>query len=96
VRFLEHGGVIAWGVVPTAGPITTSVERPWRQLSALWCELVQRGADPALLRQQAIITPECGLAAHSQAVAERVHRIAAEVGARVRDQAAASRWVLGA
>lgn len=96
VRFLEHGGVIAWGVVPTAGPITTSVERPWRQLSALWCELVQRGADPALLRQQAIITPECGLAAHSQAVAERVHRIAAEVGARVRDQAVASRWVLGA
>ncbi len=96
VRFLEQGGVIAWGVVPTAGPITTSVERPWRQLSALWCELVQRGADPALLRQQAIITPECGLAAHSQAVAERVHRIAAEVGARVRDQAVASRWVLGA
>jgi methionine synthase II (cobalamin-independent) len=96
VRFMEQGGVIAWGVVPTAGPIITSVERPWRQLSALWCELVQRGADPAMLRQQAIVTPECGLASHSPAVAERVHRIAAEVGARVRDQAVASRWVLGA
>ena len=63
---------------------------------ALWCELVQRGADPTLLRQQAIITPECGLASHTPAVAERVHRFAAEVGRRVRDQATASRWVLGA
>ena len=96
VRFMEQGGYIAWGVVPTSGPILTSAERPWRQLCALWCELVQRGADPVLLREQAIITPECGLAAHTPAVAERVHRFAAEVGSRVRDQATASRWVLGA
>jgi hypothetical protein len=96
VRFMERGGYIAWGVVPTNGPITTSAERPWRQLSKLWCELVERGADPALLRQQAIITPECGLSSHTPAVAERVHRIAAEVAARVRDQATASRFSLGA
>jgi len=96
LRFMEQGGYIAWGVVPTSGPIITSAERPWRQLCALWCELVQRGADPTMLREQAIITPECGLAAHSQAVAERVHRFAAEISRRVRDQATASRWVLGA
>lgn len=96
MRFMEQGGYVAWGVVPTAGPILTSAERPWRQLCALWCELVQRGADPTLLRQQAIITPECGLASHSPAVAQRVHAVAAEVGRRVRDQALASRWVLGA
>ncbi len=96
VRFMERGGYIAWGVVPTSGPITTSAERPWRQLCQLWCELVQRGADPALLRQQSLITPECGLSSHTPAVAERVHRIAAEVSRRVRDQANASRWALGA
>ena len=96
IRFMEDGGYIAWGVVPTSGPIVTSAERPWRQLCALWCELVQRGADPVMLRQQAIITPECGLSAHTPAVADRVHRFAAEVGSRVRDQALASRWVLGA
>lgn len=96
IRFMERGGYIAWGVVPTSGPIATSAERPWRQLSQLWCELVQRGADPAMLRQQCIVTPECGLAAHSPAIAERVHHIAAEVGRRVRDQANASRWALGA
>jgi len=96
MRFMEQGGYIAWGVVPTSGPILTSAKRPWRQLCALWCELVQRGADPTLLREQAIVTPECGLSSHTPAVAERVHRFTAEVGRRVRDQATASRWVLGA
>lgn len=96
IRFMESGGHIAWGVVPTAGPITTSAERPWRQLCALWCELVQRGADPAMLRTQALVTPECGLAGHTPAVAHRVHAIVAEIGRRVRDQSTATRWVLGA
>jgi hypothetical protein len=96
VRFMERGGVVAWGAVPTSGPITMSAERPWRQLSQLWCELVQRGVDPVMLRQQAIITPECGLSSHTPSVALRVHRIAAEVGRRVRDQAQASKWALGA
>lgn len=96
IRFLESGGRIAWGVVPTAGPITTSAERPWRQLCALWCELVKCGADPTLLRTQSLVTPECGLSGHTPAVAQRVHAIVAEIGRRVRDQSTATRWVLGA
>ena len=96
VRFMERGGYVAWGAVSTSGPIAASAERPWRQLSQLWCELVRRGADPAMLRQQSIITPDCGLASHTPAVAERVYRITAEVSRRVRDQANASRWALGA
>ena len=95
-RFLADGGTIAWGACPTDGPIATSAERPWRKLSDLWCELVQRGADPAQLRQQSIITPECGLGTHTPAVAERVYRLAAEVSRRVRDQAMATRFSLGA
>ena len=95
-RFMERGGMLAWGVVATSGPITTSVERPWRQLSQVWCDLVQRGIDPMLLRQRSLITPECGLASHTPSVAARVFRIATEVGARVRDQARANHWVLGA
>ena len=96
IRFMESGGYIAWGVVPTTGPITTSAERPWRQLCALWCELVRRGADPTLLRTQALVTPECGLSGHTPAVAQRVHAMVAEIGCRVRDQSTATRWVLGA
>ncbi len=96
IRFLEAGGWVAWGAIPTSGPIPTSAERPWRALSALWCRLVERGADPVLLRRQAMITPECGLGLHTVAVAEHVHRLTAEVARRVADQSAATRFVLGA
>src|ERR1700712_4986442 len=96
IRFLETGGWIAWGVVPAGGPIVTSVERPWRHLSELWCRLVEAGADPTQLRRQSIVTPECGLGLHTPAVAERIHRLTAEVGCRISDQSVASRFVLGA
>lgn len=95
-RFLERGGWIAWGAVPTDGPIPLSAERPWKKLCELWCQLVQRGCNPALLRQQSLITPACGLGLHSPVVAERVLRINAELSARVRDQAAATRFAFGA
>jgi methionine synthase II (cobalamin-independent) len=95
-RFIADGGTIAWGAISTEGPIPTSAERPWRRLSDLWCELVQRGADPALLRRQSMITPECGLGTHTPAVAERVYRLTAELSERVRDQAMATRFSLGA
>lgn len=95
-QFLGRGGMIAWGAVTTDGPISTSVERPWRQLTQLWCQLVERGCDLVMLRTQSLVTPECGLGMHSPSVAERVHRITGEVSRRVHDQATAARFVLGA
>jgi methionine synthase II (cobalamin-independent) len=95
-QFQEHGGIVAWGAVATSGPIPTSAERPWRRLSELWCDLVERGCDPGRLRRQSMITPECGLGMHTPAVAERVYRITTEVARRVHDQAVAARFVLGA
>lgn len=96
VRFLERGGYVAWGVVTTTGPVSGNSERAWRRLSSLWCELVNRGADPAMLRQQSLVTPECGLGSHTPSVAASVYEMTAEVSRRVQDQAGASRWVLGA
>jgi hypothetical protein len=95
-RFLADGGVIAWGVTPTDGPVSSTAERQWRALSDLWCALVQRGCDPVLLRRQSIVTPQCGLAMHSVSVARRIVRLTTEVGKRVQDQSAATRFALGA
>lgn len=95
-RFLDGGGVIAWGAVPTDGPIPSIPERPWRALSDLWCALVQRGCDPVQLRRQSIVTPQCGLAWHSASIARRIARLNADVGKRVKDQSAATRFALGA
>lgn len=95
-RFLTDGGIIAWGVMPTGGPVPSTAERQWRALSDLWCSLVQLGCDPVLLRRQSIVTPQCGLMNHSASVARRIARLTADVGKRVKDQSAATRFALGA
>lgn len=95
-RFLERGGWIAWGAIATDGPIGVTAGRAWHHLSGLWCELVQQGADPVLLRRQSIITPHCGLGMHSPPVAERVMHMAHDISKRVREQATAAKFVLGA
>lgn len=95
-RFLESGGIVAWGAVATDGPIPATAERPWRQLSDLWCQLVQRGCDPMMLRQQAWITPACGLGLHSEGVAQHVFGLVADIAYRVRTQSTALRLSLGA
>lgn len=95
-RYLVDGGIIAWGAIPTDGPVSSSPERAWRTLSDLWCALVQRGCDPVLLRRQSIVTPQCGLAWHSASVARRIARLNADVGKRIKDQSSATRFALGA
>ena len=95
-RFLEGGGRIAWGAVSTDGPIPTSSERPWRQLSDLWCELVKLGCDPIVLRQRSMVTPQGGLGVHTPSVAERVCELVRDISRRINQQAIASRFALGA
>lgn len=95
-RFLDGGGWIAWGAVPTDRPIGESSQALWRELVDLWCELSRRGCDAMRIRCQAIITPACGLAGHGPSQAERAMRLARELGYRVMDQAAATKLTVGA
>jgi hypothetical protein len=96
VRHLDADGWIAWGAVPTDRPVGESPEPLWRQLVNLWCELTRRGCEPLRLRNQAIITPACGLATHGPSQAERALRLAAELATRVATQSAAARLTAGA
>jgi methionine synthase II (cobalamin-independent) len=94
--FLDGGGHIAWGVVPTTGPLGSTPERLWQHLSAEWCALVQGGCDPVLLREQAFITPACGLALHGEAQADLVLRLANQVARRLGTQTQGMRLTVGA
>jgi hypothetical protein len=82
-HFLDAGGRIAWGVVPTDGPTFASPDRHWRELVDLWSGLAERGVDFELLRARSIVTPHCGLGTHTPIVAERVCRAVREVGRRI-------------
>jgi hypothetical protein len=95
-RFLEGGGWIAWGAVPTHGPIGEQPTPMWKSLLGVWCELTRRGCDPVQLRQQALVAPACGLAGHGASQAERAMLLARELGDRVHDQAAATKLAVGA
>jgi hypothetical protein len=95
-RFLEGGGAVAWGAVPTDRPVGECAAPLWKALANVWCELTRRGCDPIQLRNQALVTPACGLAGHGPSQAERAMRLAREIGLRVLDQAAATRLSVGA
>ena len=84
--FLDAGGWVAWGAVPTDRPVGTA-DRYWTNLSALWCSLVGQGCDPVRLRTQALVTPACGLALHDVAQAEHVLLLTNELARRVHAQA---------
>ncbi len=93
---LERGGWIAWGAVPTDGPVSTKVDRHWSRLGEVWCELVGSGCDPVLLRERAIVTPACGLAHHTPVQAGDMLRLSAEIGRRVQMQSLGLRLTVGA
>jgi methionine synthase II (cobalamin-independent) len=83
--FLERGGILAWGIVPTSEAILKEdaqslIKRFKEGVKAL----SKQGIDPNLL-QRAILTPSCGTASLSIPLAERVCRITAEVSKRLRE-----------
>lgn len=93
---LDRGGWVAWGAVPTSGPVGSEPDRLWRSLSETWCELVQRGCEGLALREQALVTPECGLAGHDSLQAESLLSMSMELAERVRRQSFGVRLAVGA
>ena len=94
--FLERGGWVAWGAVATNEPLGEQPSRSWRQLSGQWCELVQNGCDPVLLRRQALVTPACGLALHDEVQADHVFDITRRLSEKIHDQVMGIRLSVGA
>lgn len=94
--FLERGGWVMWGAVATDGPLGEQTSRSWRQLSAQWCELVQNGCDPVLLRRQALVSPVCGLALHDGVTADHVFDLTRQLAEKIHDQVMGIRLSVGA
>jgi hypothetical protein len=95
-RFLEGGGWVVWGAIPTHRPVGEQAAPLWKGLLGTWCELTRRGCDPSRLRAQALIAPACGLAGHGASQAERAMMLAREIGGYVHDHGAATKLAIGA
>jgi hypothetical protein len=83
-EFLTRGGILSWGIVPT-NPIAweETAQRLKIRLENNIEELVKRGVEEALLRQQSMLTPSCGTGALPKDLAEHVYRLLAELGGLV-------------
>ena len=95
-RYLDGGGWVVWGAIPTHRPVGEQAAPLWKALLDVWCELTRRGCDPVRLRQQALVAPACGLAGHGASQAERAMLLAREIGNRIHDHAAATKLSVGA
>jgi methionine synthase II (cobalamin-independent) len=94
--FLDNGGWVAWGAVPTTGPVGTNAHRLWQTLSTEWANLTSAGCDPVLLREQAMITPACGMASYDEAQADVITGLTSQVARRLRTQTEGMRLTVGA
>ena len=84
--FLERGGILAWGIVPTSDEIVNADAQSLANRLKKGIEtLSKKGIDPVLL-QRAILTPSCGTASLSIPLSERVCQLTTEVSKRLREK----------
>ena len=80
LRFLENGGNVAWGVVPTTS--FTGEETPTdlkMQLEKGLNKLYEWGIDRSTVAERSIITPACGVGAIDSNKAERIFKLLSDL-----------------
>ncbi len=87
--FLDRGGIIAWGGIPTNNAATIDAQTA-DDLAALWERhmepLTTDGRTPADLLRQTLVTPSCGTGSLDIAHAEKVLQLTREVSRLLRQR----------
>ena len=85
-RFLERGGMLSWGIVPTSEDRIGEVDADGlvRRIKAGVQRLADKGVDRQRLLEQSLVTPCCTTATMSEAGSNRVFALTAEVARRLR------------
>ncbi len=80
--FLERGGRLAWGAVPTSGKAhEIGAAALLTQLDAQVEQLVKKGLNRERLLGQSLLTPACGMGTRTVAEADQVFEVLTELGA---------------
>jgi methionine synthase II (cobalamin-independent) len=86
-RFLERGGLLAWGIVPTSEDIAKeNVESLMRRFESNIDLLGEKGIDKELLLQSSFVTPSCGTGSLSVELAERVLNLTGSLSKAMREK----------
>lgn len=87
-NFLERGGLLAWGIVPTLEPDAIAgetVDSLHAALTADFDQVVALGVTREVLSAQSFITPSCGLGSLTPELARRVLTLTRDLSARMRN-----------
>ncbi|MGE5262754.1 MAG: methionine synthase [Acidobacteriota bacterium] len=86
--FLDRGGAIAWGIVPTVEEeiARETSEHLVQRLDEAIGLLVKKGLDRDLLYERSLITPSCGLGTISVGAADHALELTRDVSERVRQE----------
>jgi methionine synthase II (cobalamin-independent) len=88
-RFLDRGGLIAWGLVPTLSPEDLereTCESLFAQWTAKSAQVAAVGIDRDRLMAQALITPACGMGTLSVELAMKALRLTRDLSNRIRTE----------
>jgi methionine synthase II (cobalamin-independent) len=84
--FLERGGYLAWGIVPTGDPdavASETIDSLFEKMTRLIDLFTGAGIDEDLLRNRSLYTPSCGMGSLPEDVARRVLELLAGLKARL-------------
>ena len=88
-RFLEQGGMIAWGIVPTKGVGDIASENPSRlieRLEKIIQRLVDEGTNKERLLESSWVTPTCEVNTLSIEESKQVYEFTKEISERMREK----------
>lgn len=87
--FLEKGGMIAWGVVPTLDKDAlekTDLNEMVSKFEEAIDYLVQKGIDKSLLISRSMVTPSCGAGSLSIELAEKAMNLTKELSLKLKEK----------
>lgn len=86
--FLERGGILAWGLVPTTTEDikTASIELLIKKLDSGINKLADKGIDRNLINQNALLTPSCGTGSLDKDDAEKAMVMLHDISTKLKER----------
>jgi methionine synthase II (cobalamin-independent) len=83
-KFLERGGIIAWGAVPTSEyNSAVTIDVIVNRLNSVIDELTSKGIKKDLILRRSIFTPACGMGSLDVDIAERIIDLTCELAEKM-------------
>jgi hypothetical protein len=84
--FLENGGYLAWGIVPTTEALQHENTESIKQRLEQGIDLLSHAIPAALLQSQILLTPSCGTGSRSPAETEQIFLMLSELSSAMKDR----------